>query len=117
MANIIGTVVKDAGSLMSRRSKMIMAGAAIAGVASAHPFQPISEAFQEEVYGDKDAFQKTISAAAVTGLRDAFAHTPAEQEKIAKLYQQSTTNGRQSSRMYGANGSIVFGLYNNRLGG
>lgn len=117
MAGVIGTVVKDAGALMSRRTKLMMAGAATAGVVAAHPFQPVSEAFQEEMYGDKNAFQKTISAAAVTGLRDAFMKTPAEQEKIAKLYQHSTTNGRQSSRMYGANGSIVFGLYNNRLGG
>lgn len=115
--SIGGEVVKEASSLISRRSKLIFGAAALAGVVAAHPLRPISEAFQEEVYGDKNAFQKTMTASVKTNLQDAFLTTPTQKDQIESLYQPSATNGKAGNQLYGADGSLVFGLYNKRLGG
>ncbi len=102
---------------VSRYSGAILATAALAGVASAHPLKPASEAFQEEMFGDKDAYQKTAQGVFVSNLEGAF-RTPSEQRTIDNLdaYPDAPTyeGAPVSDRV---NGALIFGLYNRRMGG
>jgi len=95
----------------------VYAGAAIAGVAAANPFQPISEGVQESLTGDPAGIRKAAYGAAVTGIADKHFRTSAQSRTIDNLYERNEYSTIGRNQLYVPNGDIVFGLYNNRLGG
>jgi hypothetical protein len=105
------------GRKVGTASGAVMIGAAVAGAVSAHPLQPVTEAYQEAAFGDKNAMSTVARGAFVSGLEGAF-RTPNQQSQIddinsypeAPMYQDRQVNDR-------VNGALVFGLYNRRLVG
>lgn len=110
------------GGFAGKHYKGIIAGAAIAGAVSAHPFREPMAAFQEEMFGDPQAFRTVAKGAMVANIEGAF-RTPQQQRVIDGLHQYPDapeyydTSGSRQSVNSTVNGNLIFGLYNRRLGG
>lgn len=117
-----GGALRKAGSFTTRHSKGLIAGAAIAGAISAHPLREPMAAYQEEMFGDPNAFKTVAKGVMVSNIENAF-RTPQQQRVINGLHQYPDapeyydSSGSRQSVNATVNGNLIFGLYNRRLGG
>lgn len=118
----IRRAARGGARFLGSHPRLIVGGAAIAGAVAAHPLRPASQAFQEQVFGDRQAVRKSMVAAVNTGLSDALMdpYYRRQTEFLSRNYNvgnagYSYYGSGYISSVANPNGNIVFGLYNDRM--
>lgn len=107
----IGKLIKEAGEHPGALLPLL-AIPAILGVHAAHPMRPVTQALQQEIFGDPNGLGTYAKAYVGTAISDQWL-TGTQQSQLAELNAPQRTTGLGP----GPSGQIVFGMYNSRLGG